>query len=80
MAKYLISTCETYRVDSEQGAKELIESAKEDNQYELSKYSCIHRERKVKGEVEDEWWRVSLTKCFNEEKEADIEVKITYEI
>lgn len=79
MSKYLIKTVETYRVDSEAEAKQLIEEAKEDHRYNLTRYLTEHRERKSKGEIEDEWKRVTLTKNFNEEKDADIDVTITYE-
>jgi len=80
MAKYLISTSETYRVDNEKEAEQLILEAKENNQYTLIKYNCIHKERKVKGAVEEEWQKVTLTKAFNEEKEPAVFVDINYEV
>lgn len=69
MSKYLINTVETYRVDSEGEAAALIEEAKKSNKYTLSKYSSVYKERKQKGEVIDAWYRVSLTKVFDDEKE-----------
>ena len=67
--KYLISTTETYRVDSEKEAKDLIEQAKSNTMYSLSKYSCTYKERKQKGEVIDAYYKVILTKAIDDEKE-----------
>ena len=50
--KYLIEATEIYRVDSESEANALLEEAKSEGN--LSKYSCVHKERKSKGEVIDE--------------------------
>ena len=78
MAKYLIRTVETFRVDSEDEAKRFVEEQRQDNRYTLAKQSIEYRERKVKGEVEDSWYRVTLTKVFNEEKNPiDIYVENT---
>nr|DAG21778.1 MAG TPA: hypothetical protein [Caudoviricetes sp.] len=46
MAKYLITTTETYRVDTEAEATDLINNAKNDTNYVLAKYSTTKRERK----------------------------------
>ena len=69
MAKYLIRTVETFRVDSESEAKRFVEEQRQDSRYTLIKHSTEYREKKVKGEVEDSWYRVTLTKVFNDEKE-----------
>lgn len=79
MAKYLISTVETYRVDSEEEAKQLIESTRENTIGVLSKYSSVHKEQKQKGEIVDEWYRVTLTQSFSSEKEPDSRTIINYE-
>lgn len=79
MAKHLISVTEVYRVDNEDQAARLIEDAKNSNQYVLSKYSSVHKERKQKGEVIDEWYRLTLTKVFDDEKEPVSEVSIEYQ-
>ena len=76
---YLISTVETYRVDSESEAAKLIEEAKQSHQFTLSKYSSVYKERKQKGEVIDAWHRVSLTKTFDDEKDPISQVEITYD-
>ena len=79
MSKYLISTTETYRVDTESEATRAIEEAKQDGSYVLGKYTSEHKERKSKGEVIDEYWKLTLTKLFNDIKEADTIVNVNYE-
>lgn len=80
MAKYLVSTVETYRVDSENEATRTIEEAKNNGSYVLGKYTSEHRETKSKGEIVDEYWKVTLTKLFNNIKEPDTPVVINYEV
>lgn len=80
MSKYLVSTVETYRVDTEEEATKAIEEAKNDKTYVLGKYTNEHKERKSKGEVIDEYWKLTLTKLFNDIKEADFPVNIIYEV
>lgn len=75
---YLVRTVETHRVANETEAKKLIESAKADKTYTLSKYSSEYKCSKAKGEVVEEWYRVTLTKDFNTEKEPDTYVNIEY--
>lgn len=75
---YLTNTVETYRVDTETEATAMIEAAKKDNHYILAKYSCIYKERKEKKEVVDSWYRVSLYKEFNDEKEPTDVINISY--
>lgn len=76
--KYLISTTEIYRADSEAEAVQLIEEAKADNHFILAKYSSQFKERKQKGEVIDAWYQVSLKKVFTDEKEPEFSCKVTY--
>lgn len=67
--KYLIKTTEQYRCDTEQEALELISSAKQATEYEVTKYNNEIKNTKLKGEIVDEWHRVTITKVFTEEKE-----------
>lgn len=69
--KYLLTVTEVFRADTEAEAKKLIETAKASSDYSLIKYSCNHKERKQKGEVIDDWYNVSLTKFYNNEKEPE---------
>jgi len=77
--KYLLETTENYRVANEAEAKELIEDAKNGKSYVLKKYTSQYKERKQKGEVVDAWYKVTLVKVFNEEKEPYSQVGITYD-
>ena len=77
--KYLIKSVETYRVATEAEAAQVIEEAKKDTRFALVKYESVHKEKKAKGEVIDEWCRVTLHKVFNDEVEPDSYVKINYE-
>ena len=76
--KYLIKSVETYRVATEAEAAQVIEEAKKDNRFSLIKYESVHKEKKAKGEVIDEWCRVTLYKVFNDEVEPDSYVKVDY--
>lgn len=80
MAKYLVSTVETYRVDTENEATKAIEEAKQDNSYILGKYASEHKEKKSKGEVVEEYWKLTLTKIFNDIKEPDSYITVNYEV
>lgn len=64
MAATISKITEEYIVDTEEEAKELIESAKKASEYELAKYSCDKKEKKSKGEVIASWYNVKLTKSF----------------
>lgn len=77
--KYLVSTTEVYRFDTEEAAKDFIEDAKSDSLYSLNKYTCEYKERKAKGEIVDSWYKVTLIKAFNNEKEPDTDIDISYE-
>ena len=79
MSNYLISVTENYRVDTEQETITMIQEAKDSNQYTLAKYSSQYKERKQKGEVVDAYWKVSLTKVFDDEKEPNGNATIIYQ-
>lgn len=78
--KYLITTTEVYRFDSEESATNFIEEAKKERGYILTKHTVEYKERKQKGEVVDYWWKVTLVKGFNNEKEPETDVDVKYEI
>ena len=77
--KYLITTQETYRVDTETEVEKLIADAKAAPGYELAKYTRECKEKKSKGEVLESWFRVVLTKKFTDEKEPGHSVEVSYE-
>lgn len=74
--KYLIETTEVYRVDSEEDAKLVIEEAKKTST--VKKYNCVYKEKKQKGEVVDSWYRVTITKSWDDEKEPSGATKVSY--
>lgn len=80
MAKYLIKTTEEHRADSELEAAELINAAKADGRYVLSKYSSVHKEKKQKGEIVDEYYIVTLVKVFDDPKDPCGEATVEYKI
>lgn len=78
MATYLLNVTEVYRADSDLEAQKLIDDAKVDGRYVLIKSSTQKKERKQKGEIVDEYYKVSLVKAFDDEKEPCGETKISY--
>lgn len=79
MSKYLVSTTEIYRVDSEKEVDDIIEKAKAQSTAKPPKHSAEYKERKQKGEVVDAWWKVSVTSYFNDEKEPMTTVNVDYD-
>lgn len=77
--KFLISTTEVHRVDTENEAVMLIEDAKKDDNFILIKYSTEHKEKKAKGEIVEEYYKVTLTKSFTDIKEPSVQTTITYD-
>lgn len=80
MSRYLIQTTEIYRADSEIEAQEIIGAAKAAAEYTLTKYSSEKKEVKAKGEVVDEYYKISLTKAFTDIKEPEVQVDVIYEV
>ena len=80
MSKFLVSTTEVFRVDTDEEAKGLIEEAKRSSMFELGKYSSEFKAKKQKGEIVDEWYKVTLVKHFNDEKEPSQHIKPNYEV
>lgn len=78
--KYLITNTEIYRVETEEEAELLINEAKADTKYVLTKYNCEKKERKQKGEVIDSYFKVSLVKSFNDEKDPITDITVSYEV
>lgn len=78
--RYLIQTVETYRANSEAEAKGVIEEAKSAGEYTLTKYASEKKEVKAKGEVIDEYYKVTLTKVFTDIKEPEVIADVTYEV
>jgi hypothetical protein len=78
MAKYLISTSETYRVDTEIEAKNLIEEARKSGAGQITKSSSEYKCQKQKGEICQEWYRVVITRVHDEEKDPIGSTTVSY--
>ena len=78
--RYLIQTVETYRADTEAEAQGIIAEAKSAAEYNLTKYASEKKEVKAKGEVIDEYFKVTLTKVFTDIKEPDAIASVIYEV
>ena len=65
--KYLTQVTETYRVDDEEEVLRMIDEAKQDKKFTLTKHTSQFKKRKQKGEVIDAWYKVTLTKTFCDE-------------
>ena len=78
--KYLITTTEVYRFSSENEASNFIENAKKEAGYVLKKNTVEYKEKRQKGEVVDYWWKVTLIKSFNDEKEPETDVDVEYKV
>lgn len=78
--KYLIQTVETYRADTEPEAQSLINEAKSAGEYVLAKYASEKKEVKAKGEVIEEYFKVTLTKVFTSIKEPEVTANVIYEV
>ena len=78
--RYLIQTVETYRADSEVEAQAIITEAKAAGEYTLTKYASEKKEVKAKGEIIDEFYKVTLTKVFTDLKEPDTVASVIYEV
>lgn len=67
--KQLLKTVDTYRVDDEEQAVQLIEEFK-NNQlkegYTLTKSGYVLKNKKSKGEIIDSWAITTIERTFNE--------------
>lgn len=78
--RYLVSAVNTIRVETVEEVERLHAELKEDPRFTLKKFEYQHKETKHKGEVIDEYELVKATLLFNNEKEPDSEVHVSYEV
>jgi hypothetical protein len=76
--KYLVSTTETYRVDSVEEVEKFHDELQAEKYCELASFGYKHKEVKAKGEIIDCYELVSVKKIFNNPKEPDSEISIEY--
>lgn len=80
MSKYLLTSTEIYRVDSEPEATALINAAKNASEYDVRKYNSEKKDIKAGGEIVGDWYKVTIVKEFNDAKEPISIVDVTYEV
>lgn len=80
MSKYLLTSTEVYRVDSEPEASGLINAAKNASEFMVKKYNCEKKDIKAGGEIVGEWYKVTIIKEFNDAKDPISVVEVTYEV
>lgn len=78
--KFLINTVDTYRVETVAEVERLHEELKDDSHFTLASFSYKTKVVKSKGDIIDEYQLVTAKKLFNEEKEPDTNIEITYEV
>lgn len=76
--KYLIKVVETYRLPTVEAAQDFHEELKNDPSFVLASFSTKTKQIKEKKEIVEEYQLVSVTKLFNNEKEPERAVKVTY--
>lgn len=67
--KYLVNQTDVFRCDNEREAEDFVKTLKSDYSFEITSYSMEKKEQKVKGEVVDDWVRLTVKKKYNDEKE-----------
>ena len=73
--KYLITRTDIYRCDTEEEAKSFLQELKDGGLCVIS--STIQmKEKKQKGEVVDEWTRLTVKTVYNDEKEPDFPFEV----
>ena len=78
--KFLLSVKETYRFDTDSEATAFIEQEKESELWVVKSTNVQFKEVKQKGEVVDSYYKVTIEKVFNNEKEPEVNsVKLKYE-
>lgn len=76
--RYLINATETYRVKTVEEVERLHEELKLDSNFTLASFSYKTKYLKSKGDIIDEWQLVTAKKVFNDEKEPDSEIEVSY--
>ena len=80
MNRYLLKAVDTYRVPNEAAVEALHEELLNDPCFDLVGFSYKVKQIKAKGEVIDEFYKVTLAKTFTDIKEPDAQVEVIYEI
>lgn len=78
--KILLSSVDTYRVDTVEEVEQLHEELKTNDTFTLASFSYKTKTVKSKGEIIDEYQVVQAKKIFTDEKEPTVDVRIIYEV
>jgi uncharacterized protein Yka (UPF0111/DUF47 family) len=78
--KILLSSVDTYRVDTVEEVEQLHEELKTNDNFTLVSFSYKTKQVKSKGEVIDEYQVAQAKKLFTDEKEPTADVRIIYEV
>ena len=76
--QYLIKVVEEWRVPTMSDADVLESEFRKDGTYEVVKCVKTEKVRKAKGEVVDQYVLMQTTKIFNDVKEPDSDVRVSY--
>ena len=79
MNKYLLTSTDTYRVETVEDVEALHEELKNNPRFQLVSFSYKTKYIKEKGEIIGEYQVVSAKKVFNDEKEPISEVQVRYD-
>ena len=80
MSRYAISDTTVYRVPDVAAVEELHQELLDDGNFQLVGFSYKTKQIKVKGEVVEEYQVVTAKRVFNEEKDPEYKVDITFEV
>ena len=80
MSRYVISDTTVYRVPDVAAVEELHQELLDDGNFQLVGFSYKTKQIKVKGEVVEEYEVVTAKRVFNEEKDPEYKVDISYEV
>lgn len=78
--RYLLSVTDVYRVPTVADVEKLHEELSNDSNFQLTAFSYKTKYVKAKGEIIDEYQVVTAKKVFNDEKEPEQFVTVTYEV
>lgn len=80
MSRYVISDTTVYRVPDVAAVEELHQELLDDGSFQLVGFSYKTKQIKVKGEVVEEYQVVTAKRIFNEEKDPEYKIDISYEV
>lgn len=78
MAKFLIKTTDVYRVDTISEVEAFHTDLKSNNSFELASFAYQQKQVIKKGEILDEYCLVTIKKVFNDAKEPNSDIDISY--